>query len=205
MSVGERREQLLALAVRAFSAGPYDDVSTAAIAESAGISHGLLFHYFPTKHALYVAVVQAAADDLLRTANVVVGGTAGERLVSGLHAYFEFVEKHPIVYATLLGARSGAHPSVQSIVEETRTAFLANLQRALAPIARSAHDKRVQRAALRGWIGFVEALALDSIAHGDLSRDELVKLAVDALLGATPHAAKVVAPASTEARSAGKK
>lgn len=179
MSVEERREQILALASRAFSEGPFDDVSTIAIAEAAGISHGLLFHYFPTKQALYVAVVQAAADDLLRS-------TAGKHFMTGLDAYFEFVERHPVVYATLLGARSGSQ--VQTIVDETRTAFLSNLQRALS---RFPGEKRLTRAALRGWIGFVEALALDSIAHGDLSRAELVKLAVAALHGAAPHASGV--------------
>jgi AcrR family transcriptional regulator len=192
MSVEERREQILGLAGRAFAAGPYDDVSTAAIAEAAGISHGLLFHYFPTKNALYVAVVQAAADDILRTSTEVEGDTAGDRLRSGLDAYFAFVEAHPVVYATLLGARSGSDPAVQAIVDATRTAFFASLSRALAPMARTANDKRLQRAALRAWIGFVEALALDSIAHGELSRAEIVRLAIDALLGAAPNAAEIL-------------
>ncbi|MBP6848431.1 MAG: helix-turn-helix transcriptional regulator, partial [Kofleriaceae bacterium] len=50
-----RRAQLLELGQKAFAERTYDEVSIDDIARAAGISKGLLYHYFPTKRDLYVA------------------------------------------------------------------------------------------------------------------------------------------------------
>jgi AcrR family transcriptional regulator len=188
LDVGKRREQLLALAGRAFSAHRYDEVSTEAIADAAGISHGLLFHYFPTKHALYVAVLRAAADHLVRKACLELQGSPEERLLAGLDAYFSFVEEHTPTYATLLGASLSGDPVAKTIVDETRGTFLSTIGGKLASALRTQADKRIQRAALRGWIGLVEALALDWIDNRALSRAELIATAARALRSTVPRA-----------------
>ena len=50
--------------MRAFTERPYDEVSTDDIAARAGISRGLLFHYYPTKHDYYVAVLRVAGSEI---------------------------------------------------------------------------------------------------------------------------------------------
>ncbi|MBS9534806.1 TetR/AcrR family transcriptional regulator [Mycobacterium sp. M1] len=57
----QRRESILAAATRLFSALPYEEVSTAEIAQAAGVVRGLVNHYFGTKRQLYLAVVEEAA------------------------------------------------------------------------------------------------------------------------------------------------
>ncbi|MGW2857715.1 helix-turn-helix domain-containing protein, partial [Streptomyces sp. NPDC001215] len=61
LSTGERREQLLAVGARLFSENPYDEVWIEQVAEIAGVSRGLLYHYFPTKRDFFAAVVERAA------------------------------------------------------------------------------------------------------------------------------------------------
>ena len=56
----ERRRQLLGIGLRMFVDKPVQEVSIDAVAAEAGISRGLLFHYFPTKTAYHQAVVAAA-------------------------------------------------------------------------------------------------------------------------------------------------
>jgi AcrR family transcriptional regulator len=58
LSTGERREQLLSVGARLFSESPYDDVWIEQVAEIAGVSRGLLYHYFPTKRDFFAAVVE---------------------------------------------------------------------------------------------------------------------------------------------------
>src|SRR5690242_4164925 len=65
LDVDERRAQLVALGLAEFGTRTYDDVSIDLIAQAAGISKGLLYHYFPTKRAFYVACVREAAARLL--------------------------------------------------------------------------------------------------------------------------------------------
>ena len=49
MSTDARREQLLAAGAELLGRRPYDEVSIEEIAAAAGVSKGLLYHYFPTK------------------------------------------------------------------------------------------------------------------------------------------------------------
>ena len=60
LNEAERRAQLLALGRRLFTERPYDALSIDDIAAEAGISKGLLYHYFPSKRDFYVAVVDEA-------------------------------------------------------------------------------------------------------------------------------------------------
>ena len=55
-----RRAQLLELGQKAFAERTYDEVSIDDIARAAGISKGLLYHYFPTKRDLYVTLTADA-------------------------------------------------------------------------------------------------------------------------------------------------
>ena len=64
LELEERRAQLLALASLAFSNKSYDDVSIDELAQAAQVSKGLLYHYFPSKRHLYIAIIREAADKL---------------------------------------------------------------------------------------------------------------------------------------------
>ncbi len=58
LDVEERRKQLVALGNELFSKRTYDEVSIDELARAAGISKGLLYHYFPTKRDFYIATVR---------------------------------------------------------------------------------------------------------------------------------------------------
>ena len=66
LSHDERRQQLLEVGLRLFTERPYDDFSMEEAAETAGVSKGLLYHYFPTKRDYYMSVIRAATDEMLR-------------------------------------------------------------------------------------------------------------------------------------------
>ncbi|MFM1654302.1 TetR/AcrR family transcriptional regulator [Brevibacillus sp. B_LB10_24] len=65
----ERREQILLAALRVFAARGIVGTKMSMIASEAGISHGLLYHYFKSKDELFTTLVEgamAAADDEMR-------------------------------------------------------------------------------------------------------------------------------------------
>jgi TetR/AcrR family transcriptional regulator len=57
------RQRLLEAAAAAFSESGYAASSVAAIAARAGMSKSTVFHHFPSKEALYLAVIGEAVDD----------------------------------------------------------------------------------------------------------------------------------------------
>lgn len=110
LSTDERRAQLLELGIEAFSERPFDEVSIDDVAQKAGISKGLLYHYFPTKRDFYVETVQSVADDLVTSTDTDPTLGTLTRLVTGLRAYLDFAERHGTVYSGLLRGGIGSIP-----------------------------------------------------------------------------------------------
>lgn len=168
-----RRAQLLALGLGVFSSRAYDEVSMEDIAHAAGISKGLVYHYFPTKRHFYVAALREAARQLLAQTEPVADDPPQERLRKGLDGYIAFVEKHARAYATLMRGGIGMDKQVTAVVEKTRGAFVERLFSA-PELAMNATP--VLRLAVRGWVGFVEATALEWLEKREISREALVEL-----------------------------
>lgn len=157
LDVEERRRQLVALGHELFSSRTYDEVSIDELARAAGISKGLLYHYFPTKRDFYIATVREAATQLLDRTNTSPQMEAADRLTAGIDAWLEYVSEHGPAFISLLRSGIGADVEVARIVDETREAFLTRLLEE-APIEKPSPMVRV---ALRGWVGLVESAAVE--------------------------------------------
>jgi TetR/AcrR family transcriptional regulator, fatty acid metabolism regulator protein len=67
----ERRSQILAAAARVFARRGFHTSRVGDVAREAGISHGLLYHYFSSKDELLEAIFAQAWTDLLAAISVV--------------------------------------------------------------------------------------------------------------------------------------
>jgi AcrR family transcriptional regulator len=190
LSTDARRGQLVALGIDIFSDRPFDEVSIDDIAAAAGISKGLLYHYFPSKRDFYVAVIRSAADEMQALTEPDPDLAPRDRLAAALERYLEYVETHARGYATVLRAGIGSDPAVADIVEEVRGAMVDRLLADL-PLATGGDPEPppALRVAVRGWVGFVEAASLDWLEHRGLSRAALGEMLVAALGGAVSAAA----------------
>jgi AcrR family transcriptional regulator len=177
LEVDERRAQLLALGLELFSQNPYDELKIDAVAEKAGISKGLLYHYFPTKRAFYVEVLRVASQELLRVTEP-GDGTPLERVQRGIDAYLGYVENHRAAYVALLRGGVGSDSEVLAVIEYTRTQFLTRIIEGIGvnPLP------PIWGLAMRGWIGFVEASSIEWAANPAVSIDELKSLLLANLL-----------------------
>jgi AcrR family transcriptional regulator len=180
LDVDERRRQLLALGTALFGSRPYDEVSIDEVARTAGISKGLLYHYFPTKRDFYIATVRQAATELIDRTKTPEQMDSLDRLRVGLDAFFDYVADHGAAYENLLRSGIGSDPEVAAILDETREAFSNRF------IERLAVRSDLARLALRGWVGFVEAATLgwlgarDRVSR-DAVRDMVMRVAIDVL------------------------
>ncbi len=189
LSTDARREQLVALGIEIFSERPFDEVSIDDIAAAAGISKGLLYHYFPSKRDFYVAVIRSAADEMQALTEPDPALEPRDRRAAALERYLEYVETHARGYATVLRAGIGSDPAVAEIVEEVRGAMVARLLDDL-PVTPPGEEPPVAlRVAVRGWVGFVEAASLDWLEHRGLARADLREMLIAALGGAVSAAA----------------
>jgi TetR/AcrR family transcriptional regulator len=58
----DRRQQLIETALDVFSRKGFDGATTKEIAVEAGVTEAIIFRHFPTKQALYAAIVQATRE-----------------------------------------------------------------------------------------------------------------------------------------------
>jgi AcrR family transcriptional regulator len=188
LDVEARRAQLVDLGLVHFGDRPYDEVSIDDIAEAAGISKGLIFHYFDTKKDFYAATVREAARRLLEKTELDPARPPLERLHDGLDTYLGYVKGHGRAYVELLRSGTGVDPAIARVVEETRAEFLRRLTSGFETSAGTNAMSPRARIALRGWIGMVEAASVDWVARAGASRGEVVELLVRALLDLLQHA-----------------
>jgi AcrR family transcriptional regulator len=97
LSPEDRRTELLALGAEVFGQRPYDEVRIDEIAERAGVSRALMYHYFPDKRAFFAAVVRAEGERLFDATNTPPepGQSLFDRLREGVLAYVRYDEEHP--------------------------------------------------------------------------------------------------------------
>src|SRR3954466_3007772 len=87
----QRRGQLLDLGVRLLATRSLDELSIDLLAEEAGISRGLLYHYFGGKQAFHLPAVRRAADALIAQTAPPAGGDPLARLQVSVAAYVDYV------------------------------------------------------------------------------------------------------------------
>lgn len=182
LQVDVRRQQLLELGLELFASQSYDELSIDEIAKRAGVSKGLLYHYYASKRAFYVAAVREAARQLLDETDIDRHGTGaepdpeGQR--AGLRAFLDYVSRHRVVYAFLLRGGIGTDPEVSEVLEQTREALVDRMLSRLSRFGARADDPAA-RLKLRGWLGFLEAASLDWVEKQELNLDALLALLLE--------------------------
>jgi AcrR family transcriptional regulator len=172
----DRRRQLVGIGLEILATKPIHALSTDEVAERAGISRGLLFHYFPTKQDFYAAVVRAASRRLLNAAVASPDVPAAQQLESIVAAYVGFIDRHLEPYTAFFSGGPGADAQVGTIYDEVRDVLT---DRAL--VASGAGATPVTRTVVRGWWSLVESMAVDRAGEGTVTPDDLVAYAVRVL------------------------
>ncbi|MGW2719170.1 TetR/AcrR family transcriptional regulator [Streptomyces sp. NPDC001492] len=186
LSTEERREQLLAVGARLFSESPYDEVWIEQVAEIAGVSRGLLYHYFPTKRDFFAAVVERQSERMLRMTAAVPGVPAREQLDAGLDTFLEYVHAHAHGFRAFHRADAAGDQAIRRVYQRALAAqerqILATLAAdpELGPVAQQRPDLKL---AVRGWLAFTTAVCLEWLRGSDLTREQVRDLCARALLG----------------------
>lgn len=199
LSPEQRREQLLDLGVRLLATRSLDELSIDLLAEEAGISRGLLYHYFGNKHDFHEAVVRRAADDLIEKTAPRVDGEPMDRLVASIAAYLDYVVDNHEGYLSLIKAAAGGNETLREIYEEARSALNGRVFREDAPLGQGAGEMLAETAAsrlvVRGWSAMVEEMVLSWIDEPrGVTREQLLEI-MAASLPAVVEVSAASAPA----------
>ncbi|HET9499138.1 MAG TPA: TetR/AcrR family transcriptional regulator [Marmoricola sp.] len=152
MSGRERRRQLLGIGLRMLVERPIQELSVDAVAAEAGISRGLLFHYFPTKADYHDAVIGAATRRMFRNTAPDDGAAADAAVAQFVTRFYEQIERRRDFYLALVYG-AGALSLGGDRVENMRERFAARL---VAALGLDSH----RLTTVRAWAAYVEDRAL---------------------------------------------
>ncbi|MBO1413724.1 TetR/AcrR family transcriptional regulator [Streptomyces sp. FH025] len=170
LSVDERREQLIAVALELFSRRPPEEVSIDDIAAAAGASRPLVYHYFPGKQALYEESLRRAGRELSARFEEPMEGPLSERLYRVMGRYLDFVQSHGPGFAALLrGGSVAASAGTSAVIDEVRRAAHDQILTHLAIPAPSPG----LRLTVRAWIANAEITSLEWLADRSVPLEEL--------------------------------
>ena len=187
LAVGARREQLLAIGAELFGRRAYDDVWIGDVATRAGVSRGLLYHYFPTKRDFFVAVVREQVQKVAALTEPDPELPPLDRLRASVDAHLDYVEENVEGYRAVHRAGIGADEEVRAIVGASLDAQAARI---LDAITGNAPPAALLRLAVRSWIGFQVTAVNEWLDRRDMPRVQLRELLVQSLVGALEAAGK---------------
>ncbi len=152
LSQDERRRQLLGIGLRMLVEKPIQDLSLDAVAAEAGISRGLLFHYFPTKTDYYDAVVGAALRRVTRNVSPDPDAEPDVALRQFVERFYAQVERRREFYLALVFG-SGSISLDADGIESHRMTIARRVAEAVG-----VGDDDVP--VVHGWTAYVEDRAL---------------------------------------------
>ncbi len=174
----DRRRQLVGIGLAKLVETPIQDLSIDEVAAEAGISRGLLFHYFPTKRDYYLACIEAAGRRILRNTAPDPALAPDEQVAMMVRLLVQQIDRRRDFYLSLLHGTGAADVSLvevyDAIWDEATDRVLSALE--LAPGCRPV---------VHAWWAYVEDRVLTWSAPDPAERaeslDEIVEHGVDAL------------------------
>jgi AcrR family transcriptional regulator len=174
-----RREQLLDLGIELLATRTLDELSIDLLAEEAGISRGLLYHYFRGKHEFHRAVVRRATDEMLARTAPDPALEPLARLTAGLAAYVDYVEANFEPFTSLVRGAAGGDRFLREIYQDARGTLTGRVVATFGELGLA--DTAATRLLTDGWAAMVEETVIAWVQDPQLSKDELVRVLAAAL------------------------
>lgn len=197
------RERLICTAAERFARDGFDGASVDRISIEAGFAKGTLYNYFPSKEALFAAVIEQAARRAARlSTGSLPGGTARERLLALARADVQVLREQEPFTRVLVREAMSFRPETYPLIVRHLAPFLAAVEAALARGARRGEVRRDAPPAQLALL-FTGLLSMHYVQHWGSSGtwpslDDVPELVVDAFLdGAAPRPARAPRRAAT--------
>jgi AcrR family transcriptional regulator len=184
LSPAERRAHLIGVAAEIFSGTRYEDVRMDDVATRAGVSRALLYHYFPAKRELFMAVLEHTGELVEQATTPNPELEPLERLRAGLTRYFDFAAGNR-TYFVAVHRIGSADIEVESVIRGWRALQEDRLYHGLPEQWQTPRTRLV----VRVWTSYVVSLCLEWVDDAEATpRDELVELCIHVFLATLTRA-----------------
>ena len=203
LSPDDRRNELLALGAEVFGRRPYDEVRIDEIAQQAGVSRALMYHYFPDKRTFFAAVVRAENERLFQATNTPPqpGQSFFEQVRAGVLAYVRHSDEHPHgAWAAYVGI-GRFDPVLRGIEESDNDRQAERILARIRDVAGGELDSKVERdlrSTIYAWLAFTVEMCRQRLTDPSIEAEYVAGACAHALLdalGRVPGIPKALADA----------
>ncbi|HQT01400.1 MAG: TetR family transcriptional regulator [Hydrogenophilales bacterium 16-64-46] len=172
LGADERREEIIRVTLDLAAKQGVDDVTTQDMAQAMGLTQGAVFRHFPSKDAIWLAVMQWVRDRLMSVMDKAAqqGRDPLDALQRMFFAHIDFIAGHPAIPRVLMSEHlHGRNAVLRQLVTEIMLGYEAKIAGLLAEaqmqgLARAELDTH---AAATLYIGMIQGLVLQtSILRG---------------------------------------
>ncbi|MGW6377727.1 TetR/AcrR family transcriptional regulator [Rhodococcus sp. NPDC055112] len=179
LTTEQRRAELIEATLRALATREPERLSVQEISAEAGVSVGLLYHYFGGKDALVFAAMESAADKMIADLTAATGeGPLLGRLMAGLGAYLDHVQLHSVGWQALM--RAGGSSGLAELGRRVDAASFELILDALGIESPS----EIAVMVIEGCLAFEKAACLRWLASEDVERAVLEQVLAGTFLSA---------------------
>jgi AcrR family transcriptional regulator len=173
-----RREEILKTAGGLFAERGYAAVSASEIAREAGVTAGLLHHYFGGKRGLFLALVERLGPEIIEVIRVDTTRSVGVRTRSFANRWLDWIDANREIWLATAGQDENlADPELRATVDSIRERVIDGL---IADYPSTLPDQPQIRLMLRSFLAF-NRVVLRSWLDGEVSRAEARRLLADTL------------------------
>lgn len=174
-----RQDQLLDLGAELFADKSYEDVHIELLAEEAGVSRGLLYHYFPTKRAFFAAMVRRESGRMSELTKTDSSLPILEQLHQGIETYLDYCAAHKMGVKAVFHGAASADPEIQQIIDED---IRLQSERILSAVEPTREASPLAKIAVRSWLQFMRNASHEWLDAPNITRDEIRDLVAHTLI-----------------------
>ncbi|MCP3476775.1 TetR/AcrR family transcriptional regulator [Bradyrhizobium sp. CCGUVB1N3] len=176
MTPDGRRDHIVQVAAQHFIRDGYDRASMSAIAEDAGVTRPLVYHYFPGKSALLEAVLVRESEALLEATRPNPQRSADENLRAALANYLDHFSPRSGHAINLTLNAAAAALLVSELIESNHAVLIGRIID-----LKKLDDTAFARSVINAWLEFVAALAREEAVDASVSQSAIIEVCLRAL------------------------
>ena len=178
LSPATRREEILDAAGRLFADRGYAAVSASEVARQAGVTPGLLHHYFGGKRGLFITLVERLGPQIIDVIHVDTTGRCASARGRSPTSWLEWVDANRQIWLATAGLDENlADPELQAVVDAIRERVIDSF---IADYPATLSDEPQIRLMLQSFLAF-NRVVVRSWLDGEVSRAEAERLLADTL------------------------
>jgi AcrR family transcriptional regulator len=173
MAPEDRRRQILGAARQLLDTRQLEDITVEEAAERAGVSPGLLFHYFGTQRKFRRELAEAATQELLAQIEPDPVLSPAEQLHVALDTVTAYIARRPGLYLATTRT-SGGNQDLRELHAGIRGTLGGWLLAGL--LAAGVPETPAVTATVAGWLAYTEEVLLGWLTEPRMTRQQVVAL-----------------------------